>query len=223
MGKHLIAVALVAGAALTTPALADTPSAAQAGVQLGKCIIKADRGSAISMLKTLPLAGGEVDWSSVSLGAAASCRNAATPPVTVTALRGGIAQELFKRDFVEYGVQPQRAIPDLAKFDLPVEKNTMGVEDPTKTLFLTADCVARSNPQGTEKLIKAEPGSEQEMKIFETLGPWLSACQGGANRMTYGRTELRSAIVQAAYHVSQRYWAGEMTYAGPAFRPEGVR
>ncbi|MFD1611383.1 hypothetical protein ACFSCW_06160 [Sphingomonas tabacisoli] len=222
MGKLLVAAGVLSAVAFAAPALASSESPAQAGVQLGKCIVKSDRGSAISMLKTLPLTGGEVDWSSVSLGAAASCRDGNTPPVSVTALRGGIAQELFKRDFVEYGVQPHRAIPDLARFDLPVEKNTMGVEDPTKTLFLTADCVARSNPQGTEKLIKAEPGSDQEMKIFESLSPWLSACQG-ANKMAYGRTDLRSAIVQAAYHVSQRYWAGEMTYAGPAYRPEGVR
>lgn len=222
MGKLLVATAFFAAAAFATSAQADTMSASKAGAQLGRCIVKADRGSAISMLKTLPLAGDQVDWSSVSLGAAVGCRSADTGSVTVTALRGGIAQELFRRDFVEYGVQPQRAIYDLAKFDLPVEKNTMGVEDPTKTLFLTADCVARSNPQGTEKLIKAEPGSDQEMKIFESLGPWLSACQG-ANKMAYGRTDLRSAIVQSAYHVSQRYWAGDMTYAGPAFRPEGVR
>ena len=222
MGKLLTAVAASSVAMIATPALADSASPAEAAVQLGKCIVKGDRGSAISMLKTLPLTGGDVDWSSVSLGAAASCRTAATPPVTVSALRGGIAQELFKRDFVEYGVQPQRAIYDLAKFDLPVEKNTMGAEDPAKTLFLTADCVARSNPNGTEKLIKTDPGSGQELKAFEGLGPWLSACQG-ANRMAYGRTDLRSAIIQAAYHVSQRYWAGEMTYAGPAFRPEGVR
>ncbi|HYZ47672.1 MAG TPA: hypothetical protein VE567_02135 [Sphingomonas sp.] len=223
MGKRLIRVAVLSAAPFAIfPAAAKDTSPAQAGIEIGRCIVKADRQSAISMLKRLPLTGGEMDWSSVSLGTAASCRNASSPPVTVTALRGGIAQELFKRDFVEYGVQPQRSISDLARFDLPVEKNTMGVEEPTKTLFLTADCVARSNPSGAEMLIKTAPGSQQEMKIFELLGPWLSSCQG-ANRMAYGKTELRSAIVQAAYHVSQRYWAGEMTYAGPAFRPEGVR
>jgi hypothetical protein len=222
MGKLLIVAAAISAAAFATPALADSDSPGDVGIGLGKCIVKADRGSAISMLKSLPLSGDQVDWSSVSLGAAAGCRTAANATVMVSALRGGIAEELFKRDFVEYGVQPQRAIVDLAKFDLPVEKDTMGAEDPTKTLFLTADCVARSNPNDTERLIKSNPGSGQELKAFELLGPWLSACQG-ANKMAYGRTELRSAIVQAAYHVSQRYWAGDMTYAGPAFRPEGVR
>lgn len=222
MGKFLIVAAAIAGAGLAAPALADSDSPGEVGVQVGKCIVKADRGSAVSLLKSLPLTGDQVDWSSVSLGGAASCRTAETASVTVSALRGGIAQELFKRDFVEYGVQPQRAIYDLAQFNLPVEKDTMGTEDPTKTLFLTADCVARSNPNDTEKLIKSEPGSGQELKVFELLGPWLSACQG-ANRIAYGRTDLRSAIVQAAYHVSQRYWAGDMTYAGPAFRPEGIR
>lgn len=223
MGKRLILAALLGAAPFAFAAAeAKSDSPFQAGAAIGRCIVKADRASAIAMLKTLPLTGGEVDWSSLSMGAASGCRSADAATVSVAALRGGIAQELFKRDFVEFGVQPQRALYDLAKFDLPVEKNTMGVEDPTKTLFLTADCVARSNPNGTEKLIKSEAGSDQEQKIFESLGPWLSACQG-ANRMAYGRTDLRSAIVQAAYHVSQRYWAGDMTYAGPAFRPEGAR
>lgn len=222
MGKLLTAAIAMSAATFATPALADSNNMGELAVDLGKCIVKADRASAISMLKSLPLNGKQVDWSSVSLGAAGGCRTAETTPVSVSALRGGIAQELFKRDFVEFGVQPQRSLSDLAKFDLPVEKDTMGAEDPTKTLFLTADCVARSNPNGTEKLIKAAPGSGQEQKIFESLGQWLSACQG-ANKMAYGKTDLRSAITQAAYHVSQRYWAGDMTYAGKAFRPEGAR
>lgn len=222
MRKLLILGAMAGAAMFAAPAHANTLTAAQAGAQLGKCIVKADRGSAISLMKSLPLTGSQIDWSSVSLGAASSCRDAMEVAVTVSALRGGIAQELFKRDFVEFGVQPQRALYDLASFQLPVDKNLMGTEDPTKTLFLTADCVARSNPNGTERLIKSAPGSDQEMKIFEGLAPWLSACQG-ANKMSYGRGELRSAIVQAAYHVSARYWNGQMTYAGPSFRPEGVR
>lgn len=221
MGKLLI-LGVLAGAAIGAPAQANNASSAQAAVALGKCIVKADRGSAVSLLKALPLTGGQIDWSNISLGSAVGCRDAAADTVTVSALRGGIAQELFKRDFVEFGVQPQRALYDLASFRLPVEKDVMGIEDPTKTLFLTADCVARSNPNGTEKLIKSAPGSDQEMKIFEGLAPWLAACQG-ASQMAYGRGELRSAIVQAAYHVNVRYWNGDMTYAGPGFRPEGVR
>lgn len=222
MGKLFILGALLAPALVAAPAHAETASPGQAAVQFGRCIVKADRGAAVGMLKSLPLAGGQVDWTSVSLGGAAGCRDGANSSVTVSALRGGIAQELFKRDFVEFGVQPQRATYDLANFQLPVEKNLLGAEDPTKTLFLTADCVARSNPNGTEKLIKSAPGSDQEAKIFDSLAPWLSACQG-ASRMAYGRGELRSAIVQAAYHVSARYWNGQMTYAGPSFRPEGIR
>ena len=222
MGKLYMFGAMAAAAAFAAPAQANNASPAQAAVVLGKCIVKADRGSAVSLLKSMPLTGGQVDWSSMSLGSAAKCRDAASGTVTVSALRGGIAQELFKRDFVEFGVQPQRAIYDLAAFKLPVEKDLMGSEDPTKTLFLTADCVARSNPNGTQRLIKTEPGSDQESKIFEALAPWLSACQG-ASQMAYGRGELRSAIVQAAYHVNVRYWNGDMTYAGPAFRPEGIQ
>lgn len=216
---------ILASAMSATPftfAPAEAGGTGPAGVAVGRCIVKADRETAIGMLKTLPLDGDQVDWSSISLGAANGCRTSEAATVSVPALRGGIAQELFRRDFGEFGVQPQRNLANLARFELPVEKNTMGAEDPTKTLFLTADCVARSNPNGTEKLIKAEPDSGQEQKIFESLAPWLSACQGQA-RTAYGKTALRSAIVQAAYHVSQRYWSGDMTYAGPAFRPEGAR
>lgn len=220
--RTLLILAVIAAAPLATAAIANSSNPGREGLDIGRCIVKADRAAAIDMMKSLPLMGEAVDWSTVSLGRAASCHSAGAELVSVSALRGGIAQELFRRDFDEFGMQPHRAIPDLAKFSLPVEKDTMGVEDPEKTLFLTADCVARSNPMGTEKLIKAEPGSGQEMKIIESLGPWLSACQG-KSQMAYGRTDLRSAIIQAAYHVSQRYWAGDMTYAGPAFRPGGVR
>lgn len=220
MGKRLILGGLLCAAPFAFASAQASPS--EAGIAFGRCIVKADRAAAVGLMKTLPLEGDRVDWSSLSLGAASACRTADATTIPVTALRGGIAQELFRRDFGEFGVQPQRALNDLATFDLPVEKDMMGVEDPTKTLFLTADCVARSNPNGTEKLIKAAPGSGQEQKALESIAPWLSACQG-VNRMAYGRADLRSAIVQAAYHVSQRYWTGGMTYAGPAFRPAGVR
>ncbi|HEV2568386.1 hypothetical protein [Sphingomonas sp.] len=221
MGKLLI-LGILAVSASAPPAQANIPSPAKAAAELGKCIVKADRGAAVSLLKTLPLSGNQVDWSAASLGGAGKCRNAATETVSISALRGGIAQELYKRDFADFGMQPQRAVYDLASFKLPVEKDLMGAEDPAKTLFLTADCVARSNPQGAEKLIKSEPASEVEGRIFDSLAPWLSACQGAA-RMAYGRGELRSAIAQAAYHVSARYWAGQMTNKGPELGPEGLR
>lgn len=216
MRKVLLAGAAVAALFSAGQAQADM---AETGLAAGKCIVRADRSAAIDLMKRLPLGGETVALSELSLGAARKCWSEAPEPIGVMALRGGIAQELFRRDFVEYGVQPSESIANLATFTLPVEKDEMGAEDPLKSLYLIADCTARSDPQNTERLMSTKPGTDREMRVFEALGPLLSACQARANTVSVGRTELRAAITQAAYYMNARYWRGDMTYAGPSFRP----
>ena len=142
MGKLLILGAL-AVAASASAAQANTLSPAKAAAELGKCIVKADRGAAVSLLKALPLSGNQVDWSAASLGAAGKCRTAATETVSMSALRGGVAQELYKRDFADFGMQPQRAVYDLASFKLPVDLlKTRYTQSSTRSLAMTT-CVCR--------------------------------------------------------------------------------
>ena len=213
--KIWFVLALGATACVSAPALA---SDSKAGIEVGKCLVRSDRAAAVGLMKSLPLAGEKVDVASLSFGSADKCRAGATAPIAVTALRGGIAQELFQRDFGEYGTQPREAVYKLAAFQLPVEKDTLGTQDPIKSLYLTADCVARSDPKTTERLLKASPGTRMEDQAFDQLGPLLAAC-GAQPGASIARTDLRGAIVQAAYYVNARYWNGGMTYAGPAFRP----
>lgn len=217
-----LAAVLTAAIATTSPAdpgLAPSAAATASGLAFGKCIVRSDRAAAIALMEQLPLGGARTAVAGLPLGAATSCRAEAPAELPVMALRGGIAQAMFRRDFVEFGIQPSEAIARLARFPLPVERDTRGAADPLKSLYLLADCVARSDPENTERLMKTNPGSDMEMRVFAALGPLMSACQGQGGRAAFGRLDLRSAITQAADHVNARYWAGEMTYAGPAFRP----
>lgn len=216
MRKTLIGAAALAALFVTGQASANI---SETGLAVGKCIVRADRGAAASLMKSLPLGGTTVNLAELPLGAAGECRTLAAEPMPVLALRGGIAQELFRRDFVEYGVQPSESIANLASFTLPVEKDDMGAQNPLKSMYLIADCVARSDPENAERLMKTKPGSDREMRVFEALGPLLSACQARATSVSIGRTDLRSVIIQAAYYLNARYWRGDMTYAGPSFRP----
>lgn len=206
--KALFFSSLTIAAALSaTPARADDGKLA---VAFGRCLVKLDRNASIALMSSLPLAGEKVAPASLSLGAGGKCAETlAAGPVSVIALRGGIAQELFRRDFGEFGVEPRGSTGSFARFRLPVEKDGMGVEEPARTLYVAADCVARNTPKNVERMLKAEPGSALEDAAIERMAPWFSAC-GMQPGTRISRVELRGAMAQASYFVSMRYWLDEL-------------
>lgn len=208
MRALLFSTLAIAVALSATPARADDGKAA---VAFGRCLVKLDRNAAIGLLSSLPLAGEKVALTGLSLGAGAKCAEAnAAEPLNVVALRGGLAQELFRRDFGEFGLEPRGSTASFARFRLPVEKDAMGVQEPARTLYVAADCVARNTPKNVERMLKAEPGSALEDAAFERMAPWFSAC-GMAPGSRISRVELRGAMAQASYFVSMRYWLNELS------------
>lgn len=213
--KLVLALAAIGSiAALAAPAAAASGDVREAAWDGGRCIVKADRGAAIDLLKRLPLANGDQPVDLGALGKGQGCISSPLSGEAVLALRGGLAQELFYRDFGEFGLTPKRATYDLAEFRIPVEKDPMDVDDRTRNLYMLGDCIARSDTPNTEKLLKSSYGSQTEMNVIQTLGPLMSACEGKGGQLALGRSELRSVIAQAAYHVAQRYATGTMVYAG---------
>lgn len=201
-------------AAFAAPAAAASGDVRETAWDAGRCIVKADRDAAIDLLKRLPLANGDQPVALGSLGKGQDCIAGPLPAEAVFALRGGLAQQLFVRDFGEFGTTPRRAIGELAAFRIPVEKDPMDVDDRTRNLYMLGDCIARSDTPDTEKLLKSGYGSQTEMNVIETLGPLMSACEAHGGQIAIGRSELRSVVAQAAYHVAQRYATGTMVYAG---------
>jgi hypothetical protein len=125
-------------------------------------------------------------------------------------LRGSIAQALLLRDFPRFGVQPKVAEHLFAKFEIPVDPEKTSVDSRTANLYKLAECVARNQGIKLERLFRAEVGSDTEGRLFDAIGPYISACQGGGGDLRVSRTDFRSLLAQAAYNVSVRYWTGEL-------------
>ena len=213
MRKQILGYAAAAALALPVggTAVASTSGAGTGeAYSLGRCIVKADRSAAVRLMNQLPLAGDSTNLDASQLGKASRCLGASASGVSAMALRGGIAQELFLKDFEEFGVRPQREVADFADYDLPVEEEAGNVPADTHALFRLGECAVRNDTVNAVKLLRAPVGSQQEMNIINSMRPMLGACQPAGSNVAIGRGELRSVMAQAAYHVSARYWRGDL-------------
>jgi hypothetical protein len=147
------------------------------------------------------------------LGKGARCLRGQPLATSALTLRGGIAQEMLLRDFPYFGVPPKIAPSLFARFDLPIKADAAGVDPVTAAQYRLADCVVRNQAIKTERLFRSSPGSGVEGRLIDFLGPTMSACQGANATLRIKRSNFRSLLAQAAYHVSVRYWNGELAVA----------
>lgn len=204
-----------AAVAATVPMLPAAAASADAGdiFSLGRCIVKADRAIGASLLETLPLSGGPVDLAAVRTSAASDCLDGSAQPDAI-ALRGAIAQELFIKDFGEFGMRPRRNVADLVEYDLPIGDTAEGVDPTLHARYRMADCAVRNDTPRVERLLKTQIGSSTEMNIMTALAPVLAACQPKGATVSIGRNHLRSMLALSAYNVSARYWSGSLKPVG---------
>jgi hypothetical protein len=205
------AAGLALGIMLSTSALAaTTDTSSKAIYDLGRCVVKADRGAAVDLMQNLPVTPAQATLHSSSLGRASKCLAAGPVSVQSTTLRGAMAQALLLRDFPRVGVPPKMSQDMFAKFDLPLDAAKSNADERTVNLYKLADCVARNQGIKLERLFRAEVGSGVESRLIDYLGPTISACQGSAGTLRISRDDFRSLLAQAAYNVSVRYWSGEL-------------
>lgn len=207
LGRFSIFVLALTGAAA---AAAAEPAADQKlAYQFGRCLVQQDRWAATQVIEQLPLADERVDLSDADLGDASSCLRPEVSVVSSIALRGGIAQELFLRDFQEFGVEPKRKA-ELATIALPISPDSDEGDPTTRALYRLGDCVVRNSTDSIERLLKAPVGSRTEQQVIERLGPIMAACHGPERQARVSRDDLRSILAQSAYSASTRYWRGQL-------------
>jgi hypothetical protein len=207
LGRVSIFILALTGAAAT--AAAAPPTEQKLAYQLGRCLVAQDRYAAIDVLNGLPLSGGEARLSQAELGDASSCLTAEMAVLKPIAVRGGIAQELFLRDFEEFGLEPKRK-REFANIALPIWEDSKDGDAHTRALYKLGDCVVRNRTDSIERLLNAPVGSRTEQQVIETLGPIIAACHGGKGQARVSRGDLRSILAQAAYSASVRYWSGRL-------------
>lgn len=213
MNKALLAT-LAAAAALPVPASAQGSANAESVYDFGRCVVKDDRDAAARLLSQLPYEG-EVDNVRTLLGGgAAKCQASAPAAVSAQQLRGALAQELFKKDFKEFGMTPETPVYRLAEVSLPIADNAP-VSPQTRNLYKLAECTVRNDGSRVEYLLATPLGSSREQTQFDNLAPVLLACQPAGTQLNMSRLTMRSAIALAAYDVAARFATGKLVVRRP--------
>lgn len=205
LGRLSILLLALTGAGAA--AAAEPPTEQELAYKFGRCLVQADRQAAIDVLDELPLVGGKVRLSESDLGYGSACLDARLAGVSAIAIRGGIAQELFLRDFQEFGLEPKRK-GEFARLALPISDESETADARARDLYKLGDCVVRNRTDATEKLLKAPIGSKTERQVIDGLAPILAACHASKGQARMSRDDLRSILAQAAYSASVRYWSG---------------
>ncbi|MDQ4086728.1 MAG: hypothetical protein M3177_01735 [Pseudomonadota bacterium] len=206
--KRAVCTLLAAGAAMATasPAAADNDGDAIARIyDAGRCIVTQDRGTAVSLLRTLPIDGDEADLSNLPERARRCASGlASADPLH---LRGAIAQALFFRDFGGFGAEPRRSAP-LVNLSLPTQ-DTPGTTRSVQ-LYKWADCVVRNDAPRAEALMSSGVGSRAEAAVIERMRDYMAACAPEGAQLAVLPAELRSLVAQSAYHSMYRYWTDQL-------------
>lgn len=207
-------ILIAAATAIAAPAAASTGSGdADRVYDLGRCIVKQDREVAAQLLQDLPLGQREVELNASTLAEAGECLKGQTVSASSSLVRGALAQALLLKDFPRFGVQPKIATDMFAKIDLPLQGTSADVDERTASVYKLADCVVRNQAIKTESLFRSPPGSDLEGRVLDAIAPYIAACSGNSAEMRISRPEFRSAMAQAAYSVSARYWTGDLSSA----------
>ena len=199
--QMVFGVVAIATVATVSPALAGSPVA-----EFAKCAVTKDRAAARDLINRLPPEHAPAQVDSTVLGGATVC-GALPGAASALAVRGALIEAFYKRDFVEFGVQPKRNASEFLRFDMPV------ADAPGDKLSL-AMCVARSTPQLTDRLFATAPGSAPEESVMSLIMPYFAACQAKGTKIALAKGDLRGLIAHGAYMVSVRYWSGDMRAVG---------
>jgi hypothetical protein len=197
----LVAAALLAVVPGPAAAARNSPAIYEAG----RCLVDHDRRGANRLMATLPLDDSAADLSRLS-GRAADCaaRLTGAPAMQV---RGALAQAMFMRDFGSIRRQPD-PLSAFINLNLPVQTSPAGSR--AVELYRWADCVARNDSEGTERLLRTEAASADETAAIDGLRNYMAACMPTGAQLEVRLWELRSVIAQSAYHALYRYWTGQL-------------
>lgn len=204
--KHAILTLAATFVCAAAPATASAPSQGTVALyEAGRCIVQRDRGAAARLMQTLPLDETPAELGTLR-GAAAQCMESADGAAAF-ALRGAIAEALYRRDFRGRELRPIRA-GQLVTYDLPVQSSPPGTR--TVELYRWADCVVRNDMEGTRRLLTTNLGTPEEDAATNALANFMAACLPAGGTLDVYANEVRPLFAQSAYHSLYRYWTGQL-------------
>jgi hypothetical protein len=132
-------------------------------------------------------------------------RSCAVPATSPDALRGAVAEQLFKADFTAIGSRPRRETIEVFTLDSD-DLSAMNAAGRRRLELLGfGTCVAAGDPTRAVALLQAPAGSPDEARILAELQPQFSPCLAEGEKLGLGKSDLRSALAEGAYRLAIAY------------------
>jgi hypothetical protein len=187
-------------AALVLPqggALASGPAASSLD-KFATCAVKQYEGA--ELLATQPGSAEEAE-----VLAEYGRRSCAVPATSPDALRGAVAEQLFKADFTAIGSRPRRETIEVFTMDSEDVAAMDAAARRRLELLGFGTCVAAGDPTRAVALLQARAGSPDEARILAELQPQFSPCLAEGEKLGLGKSDLRSALAEGAYRLAIAY------------------
>jgi hypothetical protein len=200
----IVAVTAAVGVFSSSPGTAQPAAAESIKVlhQFGECVVQHNRYLAERILRTVPNSTEEHDL--VQEIAIDSCLEEGELEFHAPLLRGVVAEVLFKSDFKAVGAPPLHKTAPVFAALTDQETQKLGPEAKARLVLLqVATCVVRTDPDDVTSLFQTPPRSPAEDAAIAKISPRLSACLNAGNSFTIVLVQLRGALAEAAYRVSE--------------------
>ena len=227
MIKPTLAMALIAGAALPAPVLAQAASVkstedsvsrqnqgkidgARELKRLAACTYKRTPGYFDSLLATPPASNGEQAILERAGNVLSNCMNSMAPKIYLNYLqmRGAFAEARYLA--ANPGARGYEGI-DHAMIAIPAAWTERKMSDDEKLAIVKydfANCVVAAAPGDADALLRTEPASKDEAKVVQRLLPRLGPClQAGAN-YELDAPILRALLAQSLDSSARKWAAG---------------
>lgn len=198
--KNISLLAAVGLAAIALPqagALASAPAAGPVE-KFAECAVRQYDGA--ELLATQPGSAEEAE-----VLAEFGRRSCAVPATTPNALRGAVAEELFKADFTAIGSRPRRELIEVFTLEAEDVQAMDAASRRRLELLGFGTCVAAADPTKSVALLHARAGSAEEARIVAELQPHFSPCLVEGEKLDLGKSDLRGALAEGAYRLAIAY------------------
>ena len=190
----LAAAGLAASALPQAGALASVPAAGSVE-KFAECAVRQYDGA--ELLATQPGSAEEAE-----VLAEFGRRSCAVPATTPNALRGAVAEKLFKADFTAIGSRPRRELIEVFTLEAEDVEAMDAASRRRLELLGFATCVAAADPTKSVALLNARAGSPEEASIVAALQPHFSPCLAQGEKLDLGKSDLRGALAEGAYRLA---------------------
>ena len=177
------------------------------------CILRADRAASEQLARSAPDSAAEASALGRLDPHIRQClarSNAADSAIVRAVIPGQVAERLYLASVVAFfwdrsAADAQRPPAPSASIAIPTGKvpglleSARAPANELGTASSLARCTVARAPADVDRLVRTQPGTTRETRVFDTLAPVFTACLNVGQELTTGRTALRAQLARALY------------------------